>query len=164
MSVIKAANNKRWNGANPHGYDTIEIYKKACPREVFLLYERAKGAHRNLVEGAPWFIGAIVLGNSMGMAASTFSILTYACTLQQLLKAGNRLHELFGWRPSSHTGVVYRFLHQDQEAEIRLHTVSALGRRDGIRARFVRENGEESCICLVREIRPTCQVAKSHVA
>jgi uncharacterized MAPEG superfamily protein len=77
ISVIKSANNKKWNNANPRGAETCELYKKVVPRDVFQRFERAEAAHKNLMEGAPWFIGAIVLGNAMGMPACTFSLLQY---------------------------------------------------------------------------------------
>lgn len=69
MQTVKNANNKKWNNANPRGLDTNAQYQKTCPTEVYARFERAEAAHKNLLENAPLFIGAVVVGNMMGLPA-----------------------------------------------------------------------------------------------
>ena len=69
MKTIKKANNNQFNNANPRGIDTHAHYKKSVPAPVFAQWERAEAAHRNALENAPLFVGAVVVGNMVGLEA-----------------------------------------------------------------------------------------------
>ncbi|KAF2691614.1 hypothetical protein K458DRAFT_325085 [Lentithecium fluviatile CBS 122367] len=73
ISSIKKANNGKFNNVNARGVDTLAMYKKSVPAEVFGRYERGKAAHANLMENAPFFIGAVIVGNMMGLSAETMN-------------------------------------------------------------------------------------------
>jgi uncharacterized MAPEG superfamily protein len=66
---LKKANNGRYNNANPRGADTLAMYKKTVPSDVMGCFERAKAAHANMMENAPFFIGAVLAGNMVGLSA-----------------------------------------------------------------------------------------------
>ncbi|KAF2000666.1 hypothetical protein P154DRAFT_575721 [Amniculicola lignicola CBS 123094] len=76
ISTIKNANNKKWNNANPRGIETNAMYQKQVPNSVFCKYERCEAAHKNLLENAPLYVGAIVLGNVARLDALTMNVAT----------------------------------------------------------------------------------------
>jgi uncharacterized MAPEG superfamily protein len=67
IKLIQTANPKTWNNANPRGQDTNSAYKKSVPADVFAAYERAEAAHKNLLENAPLFVGAVLAGCYAGV-------------------------------------------------------------------------------------------------
>ncbi|KAF2192445.1 hypothetical protein K469DRAFT_735448 [Zopfia rhizophila CBS 207.26] len=76
VRLIKKANNKKWDNCNPRGVDTAAKYQKSVPAEVFAKFERAEAAHKNMMENAPLFIGAVIAGNIAGLPASTLNAAT----------------------------------------------------------------------------------------
>jgi len=72
---LKKANNGKFNNANPRGTDTIAAYKKTVPSDVLGCFERSKAAHANLMENAPFFIGAVLAGNMVGLSAGMLNTL-----------------------------------------------------------------------------------------
>lgn len=76
MRTIKSATNNQWNNANPRGVDTLSTYKQTVPAAVFARFERAEAAHRNLLEMAPLFVGAVVVGNMGGLSNCTYMCVT----------------------------------------------------------------------------------------
>lgn len=80
VSLMKKANNNRWDNRNPRGTDTNAAYAKAVPAEVYARFERAEAAHKNAMENVPWFVGAVALGNWAGLSASEFLVfLVWGC-------------------------------------------------------------------------------------
>ena len=49
------------------------MYRKTTPAALFARYERAEAAHRNGMENAPFFIGAMLAGNWAGLSAGMFA-------------------------------------------------------------------------------------------
>ncbi|KAJ4374295.1 hypothetical protein N0V83_003036 [Neocucurbitaria cava] len=84
MSVIKKANNNKWNNHNPRSTETDERYRKGVPAEVYAKYERAEAAHKNglgkepRLQNAPFFVGAVLAGNYAGLNSSTLNLITGA--------------------------------------------------------------------------------------
>lgn len=74
MGIIKKSNNNKWNNHNPRSTETNDRYKKAVPSDVYAMYERAEAAHKNSIENAPLFIGAVLSGNLAGLSPSMLSI------------------------------------------------------------------------------------------
>ena len=73
ISTLKKANNGKFNNANPRGNDTLASYKKTVPSDVLGCFERAKAAHSNMMENAPFFVGAVLAGNMARLSAGVFS-------------------------------------------------------------------------------------------
>ncbi|KAF2658590.1 hypothetical protein K491DRAFT_713527 [Lophiostoma macrostomum CBS 122681] len=73
VNLIKTSNNGYWNLANPKAAKTEEGYQKAVPAEIYDKYERSQAAHRNMIENAPLFIGAVVVGNVAGLPTATLN-------------------------------------------------------------------------------------------
>jgi hypothetical protein len=73
VSLMKSANNQKWNNVNPRGVDTNETYKKAVGSEVFARFERGEAAHKNMLENAPLLIGAVTIGNVVRLDACKLS-------------------------------------------------------------------------------------------
>lgn len=69
MAKVKKANNGKFNNVNPRAPDTLAAYKKTVPSDVLGCFERGKAAHANLMESAPFFIGAVLAGNMVGLSA-----------------------------------------------------------------------------------------------
>jgi hypothetical protein len=69
MRLIKSSNNNNWNNHNPHSIDTAPAYKSCVPTACYARFERAEAAHHNGMENAPFFIGAVVVGNMVGLRA-----------------------------------------------------------------------------------------------
>jgi hypothetical protein len=67
---VRSAHNGKWDNANPRGQAVVDKYVKTTSPEIQARYERAKAAHNNLLENAPLFIGAIVIGNFVGLPTS----------------------------------------------------------------------------------------------
>ncbi|KAF1841556.1 uncharacterized protein K460DRAFT_344463 [Cucurbitaria berberidis CBS 394.84] len=76
--VIKKANNNKWNNQSPRSTEANEQYKKSVPADVYATYERAEAAHKNAMENAPFFIGAVLAGNYAGLSPSTLNFITGA--------------------------------------------------------------------------------------
>lgn len=104
MSLIRKNNNKRWNNVNPHGAETVAAYKAAVPAEVFARYERGEAAHKNMMENAALYVGAVVIGNMAGLSAGKsdrsiafsthlffFSVVRFFC-LSRELSLGHDVH------------------------------------------------------------------------
>lgn len=81
MTLIKSANNKKWNNVNPRGIDTSNTYKSAVPADIFARFERAEAAHKNLMENAPLLIGAVAVGNWAGLGSGESLVLFWALSL-----------------------------------------------------------------------------------
>ena len=73
VATIKAANNGRWNNANPRSSNLNEQLQKSVPAEVFGRYERAEAAHKNGMENLAIFSTALVLGNMAYLPARTIN-------------------------------------------------------------------------------------------
>ena len=71
--IIKNANNKKWDNANPRSAALKENAKKSVPASIYARYERAEGAHANSMENLPLLIGAIILGNMAKLPVSTLN-------------------------------------------------------------------------------------------
>jgi uncharacterized MAPEG superfamily protein len=69
--LIKKSNNNKWNNQNPRGADTNPSYQKCVPAECYAKFERAEAAHKNAMENAPFFVGAVLAGNMAGVGART---------------------------------------------------------------------------------------------
>ncbi|KAF2823356.1 hypothetical protein CC86DRAFT_372332 [Ophiobolus disseminans] len=74
ISLIKSSNNNKWDNLNPRGIATNASYQKHVPAECYALFEKAEAAHKNGLESAPFFVGAVVLGNVVGLGALTMNI------------------------------------------------------------------------------------------
>ncbi|KAF2738410.1 hypothetical protein EJ04DRAFT_52365 [Polyplosphaeria fusca] len=61
--LVREANNNKWNNANPRSTVHHDQISKSVPSDVFAKYERAEAAHKNSMENAPLFIGAVLAGN-----------------------------------------------------------------------------------------------------
>ncbi|KAF2791135.1 hypothetical protein K505DRAFT_377019 [Melanomma pulvis-pyrius CBS 109.77] len=70
--ILKSAN-ARVDNANPRGIETNSKVQKSCPSEVYARWERAEAAHKNLLENAPLFIGAVIVGNMAKLPTSTLN-------------------------------------------------------------------------------------------
>lgn len=70
MDLVKQANNGYWENRNSRGIDTVAMYKKVLPADVFAKYEKVEAAHKNGMENLPLFIGAVVLGNMAKLSPS----------------------------------------------------------------------------------------------
>lgn len=73
VTLIKNANNGRWDNANSKSSKWDEKLQKTIPAETYARYERAEAAHRNGMENMPLFIGTIALGNLAKLDASTLN-------------------------------------------------------------------------------------------
>ncbi|KAH7126941.1 hypothetical protein B0J11DRAFT_526813 [Dendryphion nanum] len=85
IGLIKKSNNNNFNNANPHSLTTTAEYQKTVPAKVFARYERAEAAHHNAMENAPFFVGAVVLGNWVGLEHGTMNFATGAVLLLRLV-------------------------------------------------------------------------------
>ncbi|ORY08715.1 hypothetical protein BCR34DRAFT_569499 [Clohesyomyces aquaticus] len=116
INVIKAANNKKWDNANPRGLETADRYQKAVPKDVWCRFERAEAAHKNLLENAPFFVGAILLGNMAGLSAVTHnSAMAYLgirvlYTLTYIKVSGQGLSRLRTALWAASTAVLFRLV------------------------------------------------------
>jgi uncharacterized MAPEG superfamily protein len=72
VKLIQSANNKYWNNKNPRGAETNATYAKTVPAATYARFERAEAAHKNAMENAPFFIGAVVAGNMAGVGAGMY--------------------------------------------------------------------------------------------
>ncbi|KAL6703790.1 hypothetical protein ACN47E_009089 [Coniothyrium glycines] len=81
VSLIRNSNNKQWDNTNPRSTDTNEQYKKSVPADTYARFERAEAAHKNGLENAPFFIGAVLAGNYAGLRSTTLNAVTgtYVC-------------------------------------------------------------------------------------
>lgn len=73
MRTLKKANNGRYNNANPRGADALTAYRKSIPAAIYARVERAKAAHCNLMESAPFFVGAVIAGNMTKLPAGMYN-------------------------------------------------------------------------------------------
>lgn len=106
---------------NARGVDTSAAYKKSIPADVFGRFERAEAAHHNLLENAPLFIGAVIVGNMMGLPASnqsSVSLMLLELVSLWKLTVGNRVYEHDYRSILGTTGSVHVCLHQDHASEI----------------------------------------------
>ncbi|MCJ1470996.1 hypothetical protein MMC07_009644 [Pseudocyphellaria aurata] len=71
--IIKAANNGRWDNANPRSPAWNEKIQKSVPAAIFGKYERAEAAHKNGMENLALFSTTIILGNVAALPASTLN-------------------------------------------------------------------------------------------
>ena len=70
--IFKKGVNGQLDNANPRGASTLEFYRKCCPGPLYAKAERAEACHKNNMENAPFFIGAILAGNLAGLDAGMF--------------------------------------------------------------------------------------------
>ncbi|KAF2275913.1 uncharacterized protein EI97DRAFT_458911 [Westerdykella ornata] len=73
ITLVKRANNNKWNNANPRGTSTTNTYQKCVPEATFARFERAEAAHKNLMENAPFVVGAVAVGNWAGLGSGTLN-------------------------------------------------------------------------------------------
>jgi uncharacterized MAPEG superfamily protein len=66
VALIKKSTHK-WDNLNPRGIDTIASYQKSVPADCYAKFEKAEAAHKNGLENAPLFIGAVLAGNVAGL-------------------------------------------------------------------------------------------------
>jgi uncharacterized MAPEG superfamily protein len=64
--LVKSANNNQFDNVNPRGAKAS--IQKSVPAEIFKTFERAEAAHKNSLENAPLFIGAVLAGNLAGVS------------------------------------------------------------------------------------------------
>ncbi|KAF2132410.1 hypothetical protein P153DRAFT_355018 [Dothidotthia symphoricarpi CBS 119687] len=74
VSIITKANNNVWNNANSRSPGWVASLQKTVPAETLATFERAEAAHKNALENAPLFIGAVLAGNMAGLSASTMNL------------------------------------------------------------------------------------------
>lgn len=67
VGLIKKSNNNQWNNHNPRSTASNELYKKSIPSKLYARFERAEACHKNAMENAPFFIGAVLAGNFAGI-------------------------------------------------------------------------------------------------
>lgn len=72
IKLMLKANNGKWNNVNPRGADTNPSYQKSVPAETYAKFERAEAAHKNSMENAPFFVGAVLAANMAGVSAGTY--------------------------------------------------------------------------------------------
>ncbi|KAF2110423.1 hypothetical protein BDV96DRAFT_501171 [Lophiotrema nucula] len=97
--LIKKANNNRYDNANPKSVSTAEQYRKSVPSDCFARYERGEAAHRNMLENAPLFIGAVIVANMARLDASKYGAdLTPAGTLNLAIGSYIGLRTLYIWQ------------------------------------------------------------------
>jgi hypothetical protein len=70
-NLIKKNNNNNWDNCNPRSTATTTSYQKTVPAECYAKFERAEAAHKNSMENAPFFMGAVLAGNMVGLSACT---------------------------------------------------------------------------------------------
>jgi uncharacterized MAPEG superfamily protein len=70
--IFKKGANGQLDNANPRGASTLEFYRKCCPGLLYTKAERAEACHKNNMENAPFFIGAILAGNLAGLDSGMF--------------------------------------------------------------------------------------------
>jgi uncharacterized MAPEG superfamily protein len=70
--LIKKSNNNKWNNHNPRGCETNPSYQKSVPAACYARFERAEAAHQNGMENAPFFVGAVLAGNMVGVDACKY--------------------------------------------------------------------------------------------
>lgn len=66
---MKKANNGKWSNANPRSSGNDEAFRKAVPAAVMAKFERLEATHKNSMENAPFFIGAVLAGNFAGLSS-----------------------------------------------------------------------------------------------
>jgi hypothetical protein len=49
------------------------------PAECYAKFERAEAAHKNSMENAPFFVGAVLAGNMVGLSACTSLVTHFRC-------------------------------------------------------------------------------------
>ncbi|KAF2476180.1 uncharacterized protein BDR25DRAFT_277172 [Lindgomyces ingoldianus] len=119
VQLMKGANNKKWDNANPRGADANAKYQKAVPNQIWCKFERAEAAHKNMLESAPLFIGAILAGNIAGLPKSTLNTaagaylgLRVAYIAIYINVANQKLSMLRSATWAISTGVLFRLLIQ----------------------------------------------------
>ncbi|CAN9263861.1 unnamed protein product [Alternaria alternata] len=70
--IFKKGANGQLDNANPRGASTLEFYRKCCPGPLYTKAERAEACHKNNMENAPFFIGAILAGNLAGLDSGAY--------------------------------------------------------------------------------------------
>jgi hypothetical protein len=78
-SLIKKNNNNNWDNCNPRSTTTTASYQKSVPAECYAKFERAEAAHKNSMENAPFFVGAVLAGNMVGLSACTSLVTHFRC-------------------------------------------------------------------------------------
>ncbi|OCL15090.1 hypothetical protein AOQ84DRAFT_370689 [Glonium stellatum] len=84
LLIIKKANNGYWDNRNPRGVGVVAMYKKSVPALTFAKFEKAEAAHKNGMENAPLFIGAIILANMANLDPNTLNTVTGTYLLLRL--------------------------------------------------------------------------------
>jgi len=81
ISIMKKANNGRWNNSNPRSTKWDATLRESTPAEVYGRYERAEAAHKNGMENLPVFVGAVLAGNIANINTSTLNafVVAYLC-------------------------------------------------------------------------------------
>jgi uncharacterized MAPEG superfamily protein len=69
LRLFKTATNGYINNANPRGVSTLEYYRKCTSEAIYAKAERAEACHKNNMENAPFFVGAVLAGNAVGLDA-----------------------------------------------------------------------------------------------
>ncbi|KAG0652628.1 hypothetical protein D0Z07_0122 [Hyphodiscus hymeniophilus] len=84
ISVMKKANNNRWNNSNPRSSKWDQSLRDSTPAEAYGRYERAEAAHKNGMENFPVFVGAILAGTIAKLNPSTLNSFVVAYLLSRV--------------------------------------------------------------------------------
>jgi len=81
ISIMKKANNGRWNNSNPRSSKWDATLRESTPAEVYGRYGKAEAAHKNGMENLPIFVGAVLAGNIANVSTSTLDafVVAYLC-------------------------------------------------------------------------------------
>lgn len=86
MTIIRKANNGFWNNANSRSTEWVGSLQKSVPGETLARFERAEAAHKNGLESAPFFVGAVLAGNMVRLGGCEFFSFFF---LLRFLRRGN---------------------------------------------------------------------------
>jgi uncharacterized MAPEG superfamily protein len=73
ISIMKKANNGRWNNSDPRSVDWEDTLCKSVPAEIYGWYERTEAAHKNGMKNWPVFLGAVLAENIVNLSPSTMN-------------------------------------------------------------------------------------------
>lgn len=81
MTIIRKANNGFWNNANSRSTEWVGSLQKSVPGETLARFERAEAAHKNGLESAPFFVGAVLAGNMVRLGGCEFFSFFFSSSL-----------------------------------------------------------------------------------
>lgn len=85
VSLIKNANNNKWDNVNSKGSAWSATLQKSVPTEVLARYERAEAAHRNGLENLPFFGLAVLCAEWAGVPETTVGVSAWAFVASRLV-------------------------------------------------------------------------------